>query len=154
MDIDLTLDEGLMTDGGGAGDLLPGITEDVLGDEARRADAAGEISRATAENEAKMTETKRECEERISAVTSDCQERVTTAEGELSELREAHTIACAELLAQRQINGSAVTEGGEDFTERDRFEELEREYEALGKLLESEWKKTKKKIRRRVLWKK
>jgi len=119
-----------------------------------RADAAGEISRATAENEAKMTETKRECEERISAVTSDCQERVTTAEGELSELREAHTIACAELLAQRQINGSAVTEGGEDFTERDRFEELEREYEALGKLLESEWKKTKKKIRRRVLWKK
>ena len=31
---------------------------------------------------------------------------------------------------------------------------LEKEYEALGKLLEGEWKKTKRKIRKRVLWKK
>ena len=31
-------------------------------------------------------------------------------------------------------------------------EQLEKEYEALGKLLEGEWKKTKKKIRKRIIW--
>ena len=34
------------------------------------------------------------------------------------------------------------------------FEELEKEYLALSKLIEEEWKKTKKRIRKRVLWKK
>ena len=116
-----------------------------------RADAQSEISQAAAENQAKITEAQAECESRVSAVTAECEDKVSRAEGELSSLREKHEIACAELLAQRQMNG---VRSDEDFTERDRFEQLEREYEALGRLLETEWKKTKKRIRRRVLWKK
>jgi hypothetical protein len=103
-----------------------------------RTEAQDEISKATAENDAKMTKTKRECDEQISRVS-----------GELSSLQEKHTLACAELLAQRQMNG---VKSEEDFTEGDRFLQLEKEYEALGKLLEGEWKKTKKKIRKRIIW--
>lgn len=116
-----------------------------------RTEAQSEIARASAENQAKLTEAQAECESRVSAVTAECEERVVRAEGELSQLREEHTLTCAELLAQKQLNG---VQSDEDFTERERFEQLEREYEALGKLLEGEWKKTKRKIRRRVLWKK
>ena len=116
-----------------------------------RTEAQSEIARASAENQARLTEAQAECESRVSAVTAECEERVVRAEGELSQLREEHTLTCAELLAQKQLNG---VQSDEDFTERERFEQLEREYEALGKLLEGEWKKTKRKIRRRVLWKK
>ena len=104
-----------------------------------RMEAQDEISRATAENEAKMSKTKRECDEQVSVYSN-----------ELIELKQKHTLACAELIAQRKMNGSHFEE--EDFTERDRFLQLEKEYEALGKLLEGEWKKTKKKIRKRVIW--
>lgn len=116
-----------------------------------RTEAQSEIARASAENQARLTEAQAECESRVSAVTAECEEKVVRAEGELSQLREEHTLTCAELLAQKQLNG---VQSDEDFTERERFEQLEREYEALGKLLEGEWKKTKRKIRRRVLWKK
>lgn len=103
-----------------------------------RAEARGEISRAAAENETRLTEAKRECDREVAAVRD-----------ELSALKDEHTLTRAELLAQRQMNG---VQSDEDFTERERFLQLEKEYEALGKLLEGEWKKTKKKIRKRILW--
>ena len=56
----------------------------------------------------------------------------------------------AELHAQKTLNGNIKNE--EDFTSKERFEELEKEYAALGALLGGEWKKTKKRIRNRVLW--
>ena len=99
-----------------------------------------EISKATSENETKISETIRECDEQINALSTD-----------LSELREKHLITCAQLDAQRQING---VRSDEDYTERERFELLEKEYAALGDLLGEEWKKTKKRIRKRIIWKK
>ena len=86
------------------------------------------------------------------AKIKECDERVTKAETEAAELREKYTVTHAKLLAQKKMNGTIASEG--DFTEKDKFEELEKEYLALSKLIEEEWKKTKKRIRKRVLWKK
>ena len=73
-------------------------------------------------------------------------------EAEEARILEEQTLLKARLHAYRQMDGSIGEEG--DFTDRQRFEELEKEYEALGALLKGQWKKTKKKIRARVLWNK
>ncbi|MBQ9115780.1 MAG: hypothetical protein IJY04_02030, partial [Clostridia bacterium] len=61
------------------------------------------------------------------------------------------TEAHAELMACKQMNGVRIEE---DLTDEERFKELEREYEALGRLIKKTWPKAKKKIRKKILWKK
>ena len=80
------------------------------------------------------------------------QSEIEAQQEENRKLSEERTLLKAELHANKKINGSIVEEG--DFSSKARFEELEREYEALGSLLKKEWGKTKKKIRNRVLWNK
>ncbi|MBQ8433091.1 MAG: DUF2357 domain-containing protein [Clostridia bacterium] len=87
-------------------------------------------------------------EEQLAEQRTATEEQVQESE----RLREEQLLLRAQLHAQKQINGSIAEEG--DFTDRQRFEELEREYEALGALLKGQWKKTKKKIRERILWNK
>lgn len=85
-------------------------------------------------------------EERLAEQKAALEER----EAEETRILEEQTLLKARLHAYRQMDGSIGEEG--DFTDRQRFEELEKEYEALGALLKGQWKKTKKKIRARVLW--
>ena len=108
---------------------------------------------------ARISEIENECTEKLLSFSTEMNERISTAEHneqiaatECRRLAEERTLLKAELHAQKQINGSIKNDG--DFTDRERFAELEREYDAIRTLVEREWKKTKKRIRKRVLWKK
>ena len=97
----------------------------------------------------RMTAAKEEFDSKMSVAEADFAEKYNASEeekkrfgAECERLSEERTLLKAELHAQKQINGSIVEEG--DFTSRDRFTELEREYDAIKKLVEAEWKKTKK----------
>ena len=127
---------------------------DALRDEKARiiSDSESEKRDMTSRHATELSDVRRECGNKISELNAECEREVSRVTEELSALREEDELLRAELRAQKQINGSIVEEG--DFTSRERFEELEKEYAALGKLLDKEWKKTKKKIRKRVLWNK
>lgn len=58
----------------------------------------------------------------------------------------------AELNAIRVKNG--LLEANMDLTSRERFEELEDEFSAFNEFFKKQWKKTKKEIRRQILWSK
>ena len=45
-----------------------------------------------------------------------------------------------------------VIPNNEDFTSKERFEELEKEFAAFYELFEGEWKKARKRIRKDIFW--
>ncbi len=68
---------------------------------------------------------------------------------EIQALQDKLNVCLAELHAcKTQLN----MEIGEDFTTREGFNQLEREFEYFYKFFKEEWKKTKKKIRKQLLW--
>jgi len=89
-------------------------------------------------------------EQKMEEQSEELRAQLQQAKEESEKLSAEGLTLRAELHAQKKINGNIKNE--EDFTSKERFEELEKEYEALGALLGGEWKKTKKRIRNRVLW--
>jgi len=69
---------------------------------------------------------------------------------ENERLTKDNTLVRAQLHGLRQQNGLSADE--DDFTSKERFEELEREFEAFKARFDGEWKKTKKRIRKDMLW--
>ena len=69
---------------------------------------------------------------------------------EATKNREAHELTLAELRGLRAKNG--LIEPSEDMTDKERFEELENEFEAFNKFFKSQWKMTKKSIRKELIW--
>jgi chromosome segregation ATPase len=76
--------------------------------------------------------------------------KVAEIQAENDRLKEKNTLVSAQLHGIRQQHGLMTSE--DDFTSRDRFEELEREYEAFLDLFEKQWKVTKRRIRKDILW--
>ena len=138
-----------------------------------RQQAEAEMARIAEEGEQKLLLAKQECEQRIETIRADAENKISALdekikqktkehEDTVSEMRELDKKRCAaeeerrllsaRLHAEKTKNGSIAEEG--EFTERDTFTELEAEYHALRDLVKSEWKKTKKKIRHKILWSK
>ncbi len=83
-------------------------------------------------------------------------DKKTSANNELQEINndlvEKNTFLSAELNAIRYRNG--LLKPCEDYTSKERFEELEREFLAFNDFFKKQWQKTKRKIRKLILWNK
>lgn len=116
-----------------------------------RSEALRKMAEAQKVNQDMLEEKERLCDQAISKINAECAERVTELQAELDSLKQKYTEAHAEIMACKHMNGVRIDE---DLTEEERFKELEREYEALGRLIKKTWPKAKKKIRKKILWKK
>ena len=110
------------------------------------------------------------CQERIAQLNTQMQEleqqllqQLQTANEELASsqqklekllhdydiLAEEKLLCLARIKAVRLEHGENINE--EDFTEQEKFEQLEKEFEIFAKFYRSNWNKTKKKIRQQLL---
>lgn len=85
-----------------------------------------------------------------SQVRQEADSKVADIQAQNDMLTRDNTLVRAQLHGLRQQHGLMTSE--DDFTSRERFEELEREYEAFLDLFEKQWKVTKKRIRKDILW--
>ena len=111
-----------------------------------------------AELEREGEEYKKECDARIAQIMRECSEKIAAAEErteevrrQYAELEERKTMISAELHGLRQKCG--YTSDAEDYTSKERLDELEKEYIAFIRFFNGEWKKTKNRIRKELLWK-
>lgn len=93
------------------------------------------------------------------AYKTDCDRKVsslqTTIDGqnaEIEKLKEQNSWIMAQLNGIRAQHN--LTSSVEDYTSMERFNELENEFEAFAKFFRAQWSKTKKQIRKEILWKK
>ena len=100
-----------------------------------RENAANEITAAKEASASAIAEADR--------VMSECRNELNTRNAEYEEL----------LTVKRECEARVKALGGvdRDFTDRDSFNELEREYQAFTKLYKEQWNKTKKQIRKNHL---
>ena len=79
-------------------------------------------------------------------------DQIQTLEAEKQKIIEEKILAEGKLKAMRAKNSDLTDE--DDYTEKESFDELEKEFESFKKFYESQWSKTKKKIRKNSLnWK-
>lgn len=79
-------------------------------------------------------------------------EQMKALEAEKKLIIEEKTLAKAQLIALRAKNNDITDD--DDYTEKESFNELEKEFESFKKFYEAQWSKTKKKIRKNSLtWK-
>ena len=97
----------------------------------------------------KMNETINGYKDQINNLTDSSNEAIKNLETELSILKDKYNVAMAQVHALKFELGK---ENNEDFTTREGFIELEREFEFFNKFFKKEWKKTKKAIRKQLLW--
>ena len=121
-------------------------------------------------HEAEMKELEKICNERIAKLNESMQEaidslneKINSMEGELNtseekcreiadkySLLEEEKLVCeARITALLSINGEHADKDA--YTDKEGFEELEREYEALGRFFQQKWGVAKKKIRKSYL---
>ena len=119
-------------------------------------EAQKEIYRAALERESE--EYRKECDERVAEAERRCAQRIAEVEAKVdearrqyAELEERKTMISAELHGLRKKCGYKTD--AEDYTSKERLDELEKEYIAFIRFFNGEWKKTKKSIRRELLWK-
>ena len=133
---------------------------------------AEELERVNSEHSSELSRTRGEFTERLDKAVSDAQREMAELQrqyaddreraqrefdGEISKYREeSERLDKENTLVKAQLNGIRHEHGlmtdADDFSSKERFEELEREFEAFYALFEKEWKKTKKKIRKDILW--
>ena len=121
-----------------------------------------EIARMRTENEETIAAIRNEeclareaLSERLEKAASESSARAEKAEKDYAELEsEYKRLDENKLLADARYNAlraeRRLMTDADDFTEEDSFGELEKQYNALKNLFDSEWKKTKKKIRKSV----
>ena len=85
----------------------------------------------------------------INNLISTSDETINTLNSELEILKKKYNVAMAQVHALKFELGK---ENNEDFTTREGFLELEREFEFFNNFFKKEWKKTKKAIRKQLLW--
>ena len=96
--------------------------------------------------------TAKEMELNLAQKQTELEQRVSDFESEKAENQKARILAQAQLHGLRQQYGLITEE--EDFTSKERFLELEEEFRAFEQLFETQWKFTKKRIRKEILGKK
>ena len=131
-------------------------TEEIRGWEQKLAEESYKLQKECREYK---QETDKKCAEELQKV----EEKLRLGEAELEEKSQALDRAKAEndearIFAQAQLHGLREQHGlispEEDYTSKERFLELEKEYEAFQKFFEKQWGQTKKSIRKKILGKK
>lgn len=115
-------------------------------------DYENEKKRLTDELEQKLKQTEAHCEEEIKAE----QKRSETEKNKLK--KEIDGVKEKAALLQGELDGIRIQQGkltpSTEYTSRERFTELEAEYEAFQKFFKKQWEFTKKEIRKTILWSK
>ncbi len=97
----------------------------------------------------------------IQSVRDECERKTAeiraNADSEVEKYsKETERVTKANYLMRGQLNGLRHKYGllpkEEDFSSKERFEELEKEFAAFYELFEGEWKKARKRIRKDILW--
>lgn len=107
------------------------------------ANVDNEIRRATEEYERQLKEYEDNCEASLKSAESEHRRELKTVRDEMAFIR-------GELDAMRVQHGLMAP--STEYTSRERFQELEREYEAFHKFFKKQWDLTKKEIRKTILW--
>ncbi len=113
-------------------------------------DYDNEKKRLTDELEARLKQMERDCAESVKAEQVRAEAEKIRYEEELANAREQAALARGELDGIRIQQGKITP--STDYTSRDRFTELEQEYEAFQKFFKKQWEFTKKEIRKTILW--
>ena len=130
--------------------------------------AVDECDRRISEMQFKMTdydnEKKRledELENRLKQMEQRCEDTVRNEQTKSEALKMQYEKQFAELkeeaaLARGELDGIRIQQGkmtpSTEYTSRERFTELEAEYEAFQKFFKKQWEFTKKEIRKSILW--
>ena len=153
-------------------DLLTNVSEKTAEIETLNRKYEVDLAAKTAECEAKKTELEREFSEKAAQNAADtakkqqeleaefrqkAEENRADAEARVEQFREStERLASENTLIKAQLNGLRAQHGlkGEigDMTSKEQFEELEAQLHAFVDMFDGEWKKTRKKIRKDILW--
>ena len=126
-----------------------------------KAQQAAELAEMRASCEAKVKETLESTRAEIASTRSECQRRTeeitrTATENVKKYSDETERVTKANILLRGQLNGLRHKYGlltsDDDFSTKERMEELETEFQAFYELFEDEWRKTRRKIRKDILW--
>ena len=113
-------------------------------------DAKDKRSKLIFKFEEKLGDMKQDYLDKISDNETQCTDHVNKVEAEKKALIRQRDLALAELRSVRIKNGLVTP--CEDLASRERFEELEREFEAFNQFFKEQWSITKKAIRKQLLW--
>ncbi len=113
-------------------------------------DYDNEKKRLEDELAAKLKKMERICAETVMQEQSKSEAQKAEYEKQLAELREEAAFTRGELDAMRIQQGKIAP--STDYASRERFTELEQEYEAFQKFFKRQWEYTKKEIRKTILW--
>lgn len=135
---------------------------------ARYAAAVDDCDRRISEMQFKMTDydnEKKRLEDELSAklkqMEKSCEDTVKSEQTKSEALKMQYEKQFAELkeqaaLAKGELDGIRIQQGkmtpSQEYTSRERFTELEAEYEAFQKFFKKQWEFTKKEIRKSILW--
>ncbi len=113
---------------------------------AKEREFAGKAKELQAENAAKIKENEAACQERI----QESKKEVDAARAERDKIDEERCLIQAQLHGLRQMYN--LHPANEDYTSKEQFLELEKEFNAFEEFLKTQWKYTKKRIRKDILW--
>ena len=139
---------------------------------ALKAQQAEELAQMKASYDQKLNETVSACDAKIkqtlessraeiASARSECQRRTeeitrTATENVKRYSDETERVTKANILLRGQLNGLRHKYGlltsDDDFSTKERMEELETEFQAFYEMFEDQWKKTRRKIRKDILW--
>lgn len=144
------------------------LTGEIVAANAKYQSALDECDRRIADMQFKMTDydnEKKRLEDALEAKLKDVEQRCTdTVKSEQTKseaLKMQYEKQFAELkeeaaLARGELDGIRIQQGkltpSTEYTSRERFTELEKEYEAFQKFFKKQWEFTKKEIRKTILW--
>lgn len=144
------------------------LTEELKASNAKYAAAVDDCDRRISEMQFKMTDYDNEkkrledaLEAKLKQMEKSCKDTVRAEqekydalkiqyEKQLSTAKEEAALVRGELDGMRIMDGKMTPSA--EYSSRDRFTELEQEYEAFQKFFKKQWEYTKKEIRKTILW--
>lgn len=100
--------------------------------------------------ENKLIKMENDCNNLVSINNFETNERISLMENKMNQAIFDRKLMAAELRGIRTEYN--LIKPNEELTSKERFEELEEEFEAFNKFFKEQWKITKKSIRRKLLW--
>lgn len=100
--------------------------------------------------EAKLKQMEKSCNDAVTAEQTKSEAMKMQYEKQLADVKEQASLVRGELDGMRIQQGKLVP--STEYTSRERFTELEEEYEAFQKFFKKQWEYTKKEIRKSLLW--
>ena len=113
-------------------------------------DYDNEKKRLTDELDARLQQMEQRCNDTVAAEQTQAEAMKISYEEQLAAAKEQAAFVRGELDGIRIQQGKLTP--STDYTSRDRFTELEEEYEAFQKFFKKQWEYTKKEIRKSLLW--